>query len=147
GLLLANLLGARGVHTHLFDKRTEPLVDSMAIGITPPSLEILHALGLDRVFCQTGVAMRRAEVYEARTRIGRLDFAGLASEYPFFLSLPQAKTTELLRENLAQFPTVIRHEGVEFTDLRQEPASKDASRNETAVAPASDSPAEFVRAR
>jgi len=41
GLLLANLLGARGVRTLVFDKRTEPQTSSMAIGITPPSLEIM----------------------------------------------------------------------------------------------------------
>ena len=50
GLLLANLLGAQGVRTCLFDKRTEPQTSSMAIGITPPSLEILKRLGLDEVF-------------------------------------------------------------------------------------------------
>src|SRR5215207_6209411 len=47
GLLLANLLGARGVRTLIIEKRREPQTSSMAIGITPPSLEILRCLGLD----------------------------------------------------------------------------------------------------
>jgi 2-polyprenyl-6-methoxyphenol hydroxylase-like FAD-dependent oxidoreductase len=101
GLLLANLLVARGLRTLLFDKRTEPQASSMAIGITPPSLEILKRLSLDGVFRDAGVPVRHAEVFEASTRVGRLDFAGIASEYPFFLSLPQARTVEILRSNLA----------------------------------------------
>jgi 2-polyprenyl-6-methoxyphenol hydroxylase-like FAD-dependent oxidoreductase len=102
GLLLANLLGARGVRTCLFEKRTQPQTSSMAIGITPPSLEILKRLGLDGVFREAGVPVRHAEVYEAKTRVGRLDFAGIASDYPFFLSLPQARTVEILRTSLAR---------------------------------------------
>src|SRR5687768_10929886 len=58
GLLLANLLGARGVRTLVFDKRTEPQTSSMAIGITPPSLEIMKQLGLDDVFRDAGVPVR-----------------------------------------------------------------------------------------
>lgn len=120
GLLLANLLGARGVPTALFDKRTEPLTSSMAIGITPPSLEILGALNLDGVFRDAGVPVRHAEVYELGTRVGRLDFANIRSNHPFFLSLPQARTVELLRQNLTKFPSVTLHEGAEFTGLRQD---------------------------
>src|SRR5688572_12432786 len=120
GLLLANLLGARGVRTLVFDKRTEPQTSSMAIGITPPSLEIMKQLGLDDVFRDAGVPVRHAEVYEARTCIGRLDFAGIASDYPFFLSLPQARTVEILRSNLAKFPCVTVQDGVEFSGLRNE---------------------------
>lgn len=119
GLLLANLLGQRGIPTALFDKRTEPLTSSMAIGITPPSLDILSLLNLDGVFRDAGVPVRHAEVYELRTRVGRLDFASIASNYPFFLSLPQARTVEILRQNLAQFPSVTIHEGAEFTSLEQ----------------------------
>jgi 2-polyprenyl-6-methoxyphenol hydroxylase-like FAD-dependent oxidoreductase len=77
GLLLANLLGARGVQTCVFDKRSEPQTSSMAIGITPPSLEILKPLGLDRVFREAGVPVRHAEVFESKTQVGRLDFAGI----------------------------------------------------------------------
>jgi 2-polyprenyl-6-methoxyphenol hydroxylase-like FAD-dependent oxidoreductase len=120
GLLLANLLGARGIPTDLFDKRTGPLTSSMAIGITPPSLDILSVLGLDGVFRDAGVPVRHAEVYELGTRVGRLDFAGIASNYPFFLSLPQARTVEILRHNLAKFPNVTIHDGAEFSGLEQD---------------------------
>lgn len=120
GLLLANLLGQRGVRTRVVDRRETPLDRSMAIGITPPSLEILRKLDLDRAFQQAGVPVRHAEVHERHTPLGRLDFAGIASDYPFFLSLPQSRTVELLRENLAKFPAVEATTGVEFTGLVQE---------------------------
>jgi len=120
GLLLANLLGARGVRTCVFDKRAEPQTSSMAIGITPPSLEIMKRLGLDDVFRGAGVPVRHAEVYEARTRVGRLDFAGIRSDYPFFLSLPQARTVEILRSNLTKFACVTIQDAIEFEGLRHE---------------------------
>lgn len=120
GLLLANLLGARGLRTLVCDRRAGPLASSMAIGVTPPSLEILRPLGLDTVFRAAGVPVRHAEVYEARACVGRLDFAGIASDYQFFLSIPQARTVEILRESLARFPSVTLREGVEFAVLQQD---------------------------
>jgi 2-polyprenyl-6-methoxyphenol hydroxylase-like FAD-dependent oxidoreductase len=89
----------------------------MAIGVTPPSLEILHALGLDIPLRDRGVPVRFAEVHEARRRLGRLDFSGIDSPYPYFLSVPQESTTDLLRQNLARFPSVRLQCGVEFEGL------------------------------
>jgi 2-polyprenyl-6-methoxyphenol hydroxylase-like FAD-dependent oxidoreductase len=120
GLLLANLLGARGVPTQIFDQREKPLESSMAIGVTPPSMEILRRLGLDIVFQESGVPVRHAEVHESRRRLGRLDFAQLKSDYPFFLSIPQARTVQLLHANLAKFPCVKFASGVEFVGLTPE---------------------------
>jgi len=121
GLILANLLGAEGIRTIVFDKRTTPLDRSMAIGITPPSLEILQGLGLDGVFSSAGVPVRYAEVHESCTRLGRLDFHDIASEYRFFLSIPQARTVEILAENLEKFSSVTVRRGTEFVGLEQEP--------------------------
>ncbi len=123
GLLLANLLGSRGVSTRIIDRRTEPLSSSMAIGITPPSLDILSLLDLDGVFRDAGVRVRHAEVYELGTRVGRIDFAGIPSNYPYFLSIPQARTVRILRDNLAKFPCVRVQDGEEFAGLQQDGVS------------------------
>ena len=40
GLLLGNLLGHNRIHTLLVEQKPAPPQQSMAIGITPPSLEI-----------------------------------------------------------------------------------------------------------
>ena len=120
GLLLANLLGARGIRTQVFDRREQPLESSMAIGVTPPSMEILRRLDLDEVFQQAGVPVRHAEVHESKRRLGRLDFAQLKSDYPFFLSIPQARTVEILQANLARFPSVTLASGMDFAGLTQD---------------------------
>lgn len=120
GLLLGNLLGARGVPTLIFDQREKPLESSMAIGVTPPSMEILRRIGLDETFQSAGVPVRHAEVHEARKRLGRLDFAHLKSDYPFFLSIPQARTVEILHANLRKYSCVRITPGVTFEGLEQE---------------------------
>ena len=132
GLLLANLLGARGVRTLVFDKREVPQTSSMAIGITPPSLEIMKPLGLDRIFRSVGLPVHHAEVYEARTRVGRLDFTTMDSEYPFFLSLPQSRTIELLQANLSQFPSVRLRGGATFTNSNQDGSGVEATLRDSA---------------
>ncbi|HOW64204.1 MAG TPA: NAD(P)/FAD-dependent oxidoreductase [Candidatus Paceibacterota bacterium] len=120
GLLLANLLGSAHVRTWVFEKRETPLESSMAIGVTPPSLEILKQLGLDQAFSSAGVPVRYAEVHESGTRLGRLAFDHLPSDYPFFLSIPQARTVEILRESLRRFSSVRIRDGTEFMGLTQE---------------------------
>ena len=52
GLLLANLLGLRGVKTVVLEQRTRMRRASMAMAGKPPSLEVLTPLGLDEVFCR-----------------------------------------------------------------------------------------------
>jgi len=120
GLLLANLLGVRGVRTRIFDQRTQPLESSMAIGVTPPSMEILRRLGLDDVFRTAGVPVRHAEVHESCQRLGRLDFAHIESDYPFFLSIPQARTVEILHANLQKYCCVALTPGIEFAGSEQD---------------------------
>lgn len=120
GLLLANLLGQANVRTLVFEKRDAPLESSMAIGVTPPSLEILKRLNLDRTFSDAGVRVRCAEVHEAGRKLGRLGFDEIPSEYRFFLSIPQAHTLAILRESLRRFSSVTLQDHTECTGLEQE---------------------------
>lgn len=106
GLLLANLLGERGLRILLADKRTAPPDRSMAIGVTPPSLRILRPLGLDRELIRHGVPIRTAVVHGSRGRIGSVSFDSLPGDYPFILSVPQAETQRVLEAGLAKRPSV-----------------------------------------
>lgn len=119
GLLLANLLGSRGVRTIVAEKRTEPPRQSMAIGITPPSLEILKRLELDGTFRAAGLPISRAHVHEAGDHLGHVEFGDLPTDYPFILSLPQSKTVEILQQNLQRYPPVTHCGGVEFESLHE----------------------------
>ena len=117
GLLLANLIGDAGIETTMLEKRTGPAKGSMAIGITPPSLDILGRLRLDESVCRAGVRVRRAIVHEERHPIGTLSFADVPGAYPFIVSLPQSQTEALLSERLLHNASVNIRSGRTVTHL------------------------------
>ena len=106
GLLLANRLGQQGIACVVVDRASGPPSQSMAIGITPPSLDILRGLDLDRPFIQHGVPVNRAYVYEEGRLLGCVSFDDIPSRWPFILSLPQRLTVHLLESSLARWPCV-----------------------------------------
>jgi len=119
GLLLANLLGKAGIRTLIVERRTAPPDQSMAIGITPPSLEILGKLGLDDEFIQRGVCINTAHVTEDGRHLGHVDFSRIRAAHRFILSLPQAQTVALLWRNLSRFDNVQLWTGLECAALEQ----------------------------
>ena len=121
GLLLATALGARGIRTLIVEKRTVPPEHSMAIGITPPSLQILNRFGLDQEFISRGVRIDTAKIHEEGDYLGQVSFAHLPSAYRFILSLPQSTTIGILQENLRRFPVVNLLRGTEFVALEEGP--------------------------
>jgi 2-polyprenyl-6-methoxyphenol hydroxylase-like FAD-dependent oxidoreductase len=120
GLLLANLLARRGIATLVVDKRSSPPSQSMAIGVTPPSLEILRGIGLDKDLEQAGVTVRVAEVHECGDSLGRLAFDTMPCDHRYILSIPQSKTVELLRRAAEQQAGIRLYDGVEFLGYRTE---------------------------
>ncbi len=106
GLLLANLLGKTGRRVVLVESSSGEVRRSMAIGITPPSLELLASLDLDRAFITRGIRIENAFVHEEREQAGCLRLASASDDYPYILSLPQSETVQLLRENLNRYPSV-----------------------------------------
>lgn len=100
GLLLGNMLGRQGLSTLLIEKTPAPPAESMAIGITPPSLELFQQLDIDQDFIRQGVRVDHAKVHEGRRLAGELSFDSLDNPYPFILAIPQATTIELLENRL-----------------------------------------------
>ena len=98
GLLAALLSAQNGFTVLLLEQSTARVLQSRAIGITPPSLEILASLGLARSLIEHGVAVLVAEAHGQRLRLGSLDFTGLPGDFPFVLSIPQEKTEMLLEQ-------------------------------------------------
>lgn len=123
GLLLANLLGKRGLRVLVAERRTRPVEGSMAIGITPPSLHILKELGLDGEFTERGIPITTAKVFERGTFLGDVDFSNLLAEHRYILSLPQSETIAILRENLKKYSGVQLLDGLEFIEQTQQPDS------------------------
>jgi len=98
GMLAALLSAQQGLSVLLLEQSVKRHIQSRANGITPSSLEILSQLGLAEVFIEHGVAVRVSEAYGWSMRLGRIDFAGLQSDFPFVLSIPQDRTETLLEE-------------------------------------------------
>ncbi len=116
GLLLGNLLGHNRIHTLLVEQKPAPPQQSMAIGITPPSLEILSRIGLAETFIKAAVKIDHARIFEEKKLLGELRFNTLEGPYPFILSLPQAQTISLLEKNLAHLDSVTIRRQCRFLD-------------------------------
>ncbi len=114
GLLLANLLGKRGLRVIVAERRTQPVRGSLAIGITPPSLALLRTLELDRTFEDRGIPITTAKAFEHGELLGDVDFSRLPGTHRYILSLPQTETISILRKNLNRFPQVHLFDGMEF---------------------------------
>lgn len=113
GMLAALLSAQQGLSVLLLEQSAERPIQSRAIGITPPSLEILNSLGLAEIFIEHGVPVRVSEAYGRSMQLGRVEFAGLHSDFPFVLSIPQDRTESLLEE------TVLEHSAVRFLRSHQ----------------------------
>lgn len=123
GLLLAALLGQKGLRVLVVDRRTEPLVHSQAIGITPPSLEILSRLGLDDEFVRQGVKIRDCNVFGHGSNLGCASFREIPGAHRYILSLPQQKSLALLEAKISTMPNVTLRRGIEITHLEQDAES------------------------
>ena len=121
GLLLAGLLGQRGFRVLIVDKRIDSPSHSQAIGITPPSLEILAQLGLDAEFIRWGVPIRDCHVHGQSGYLGCASFREIPGAYRYILSLPQQVNVRLLEEKLADYPQVTLRRGLEITAVDQAP--------------------------
>ncbi len=123
GLLLAGLAAQRGLRVLIIDKRERAPEHSQAIGITPPSLEILARLGLEEIFVQRGVPIRDCRVAGACGDLGTASFRDLPGKRRFILSLPQRTTVELLEAAVVALPGVTLRRGVELTGVEQDAGS------------------------
>ncbi|BDZ64483.1 FAD-dependent oxidoreductase [Agromyces mangrovi Wang et al. 2018] len=119
GLLLACLLAQRGLRVDVFEQRAEPAPLSRAIGVHPPGLRALDAVGVGEAARQSGVAIRDGRVSCRGRVLGALDFAEADPDVPFVLALPQAETERLLAERLAQLRPGALHRGVRVSAIRQ----------------------------
>jgi len=102
GLMLGNLLGRKNLNTLVIEKAATPPAESMAIGVTPPSLDLFKTLGLDDDLVNRGVRVDLAKVHEGRKLAGELSFQALDNPHPYILAIPQATTIDVLEKSLLQ---------------------------------------------
>lgn len=109
GLLMASFLGAMGQRVTVIEKSEKPAAWSRAIGVSPPSLEILARLGLDKELVRRGHPIQRVGVHGSagfQKFIGKVSFETIPGDYPYMLSVPQEVTEDVLRKGLVKFPNV-----------------------------------------
>ena len=106
GMLAALLSAQQGLRVLLLEQEPVRQLQSRAIGITPPSLEILRSIGLSEAFIEQGVAVRVSEAFGRGMRLGRIDFSGLQGDFRFVLSIPQDRTESLLEEAILTQPSI-----------------------------------------
>jgi 2-polyprenyl-6-methoxyphenol hydroxylase-like FAD-dependent oxidoreductase len=119
GMLAALLSAQQGLSVLLLEQSAERHIQTRAIGITPPSLEILSRLGLAAIFVEHGVAVRVSEVSGRIVRLGRIDFTGLHSDFPFVLAIPQDRI-EMLLEQAVRATTIRLLRGHQVTNCSEE---------------------------
>jgi 2-polyprenyl-6-methoxyphenol hydroxylase-like FAD-dependent oxidoreductase len=119
GMLAALIASQRGLQVLLIERLRERQVNSRAIGITPPSLEILKTFGLDTKLIGCGVRVVRSEAHSKNKCLGSINFGGLSGEYGFILAVPQDKTESIFEEALASTNKVRVIRGHEVTGVTE----------------------------
>ena len=119
GLLLAGLLGGGGRRVVLLEAEARLPSRSMAIGITPPSLDILERLGAASPCVAKGLRVKTAIVHERGRIVGGLRLSHLPPPFNFILTLPQADTVRMLQARLRSLPGVHLYSGWRATGVEQ----------------------------
>jgi 2-polyprenyl-6-methoxyphenol hydroxylase-like FAD-dependent oxidoreductase len=105
GLVLANLLAARGVDFKIVDKKPGPVKESRAALVHVRTLGLLDRLGVAGQAVERGVKITRVEVYERGRWAAAFPLVGRGAEgltpFPYALGLEQQRTEQLLIEGLA----------------------------------------------
>ncbi|UJR81169.1 FAD-dependent oxidoreductase [Sandaracinus amylolyticus] len=117
GLFAALSLLARGVRPIVIEKRREPRPGSRSIGVHPPSLELLDALGLGGAFVARGVRVRRGRAFGASGEIGMVSFASCPGAHPYVLTIAQEDTESILAEALETRAPGALQRGVELVSI------------------------------
>ena len=108
GLFLGLRLAQLGLDVRVLERSCTRPPHSRSIGIHPPSLERLGALGLIDAFLARGVTVRRGHAFANKEFLGTLEFASLPGPYPFVLTLPQSVTESVLSAELCRaYPAVL----------------------------------------
>jgi 2-polyprenyl-6-methoxyphenol hydroxylase-like FAD-dependent oxidoreductase len=122
GLLLAALLRVYGVDCAVLERRLRPSDHSRAIGVHPPSLELLDRLGLAAPLVRAGVAVARGVAFADGRRAATLDFRACPPPFRFVLSVPQETTEAVLSDHLARVAPGALRRGVEVHAVAQDAA-------------------------
>ncbi|ALE05260.1 FAD-binding monooxygenase [Arthrobacter sp. ERGS1:01] len=116
GLFLGALLLGEGVDVRILEQRSERSDHSRAIGIHPPALAALELVGVAGALMAEGVQIGRGLARSGGVPVAELSFAHVLP-YPFVLTIPQARTEELLEERVRALDPAALLRGAAVTGL------------------------------
>lgn len=117
GLYLAALLLQEGLDVRVLEQRTTRSGHSRAIGIHPPALEALEAVGVAAVLLREGVRIRAGLARSGGRTVAGLSFARASTAHPYVLSVPQLRTESVLARRVQQLDADALQPGVQVRDV------------------------------
>ncbi|WP_417215473.1 FAD-dependent oxidoreductase [Arthrobacter sp.] len=120
GLALASLLLDAGFTVRVLEARHCPGTHSRAIGLHPPALEVLDAVGVGDAAVTAGVRIRGGVGLAGGREIASLDFGILPGPHRYILSLPQAQTVRLLEDRVKALDAGALLRGARLETYRQD---------------------------
>lgn len=118
GLQLACLLAQRGVDVVVLERRTSVSTASRAIGVHPPGLAALDAVGVGDAVRGEAVPIRVGIALSGGRELARMRFAPVP-----IASLPQHRTEALLRQRLAELAPDALRTGADVVGLDERASS------------------------
>ncbi len=125
GLMLGGELLRRGLHVRVVDKAPEATTLSKALGVHARTLEIFEDLGIADELIARGMRVTGATMRSGKQIIVAMDFAGLATRFPFILCVPQVDTEAVLASNLERRGGRVER-ALELVSLQQDQTGVDA---------------------
>ncbi|TYC97886.1 FAD-dependent monooxygenase [Arthrobacter echini] len=111
GLYTGLLLRRAGLDAVVLERRPERGTHSRAIGIHPPALRALDAVGIADELRERGVLIRDGVARSSGRHVGTISFSALPGAEQYVLAVPQAVTEEILERRLErEFPGTLRRD-------------------------------------
>ena len=101
GLTAALELAAHGVNCRIVERRTEPSKLSRAVGIMPATIEALEPLGVAGAILSEAMPLRKIRLMRSGKTLMSLDNRSAEFRDNVIIGLPQNRTEEILRDELA----------------------------------------------
>jgi 2-polyprenyl-6-methoxyphenol hydroxylase-like FAD-dependent oxidoreductase len=121
GVLAAALLAERGLDVAVWERRADEPTLSRAIGVHPPSLDVLDRVGVAEQLVAQAVPVRRGVARSGGRTLGTVSFDRAHPRWPFVAALPQHRTERLLRDRLQELAPGALRRGLTLDALEQEP--------------------------
>lgn len=117
GLYMAALLLQNGHRVAILERHAASSRQTRAIGIHPPALAALEAVGAAHPLVSSGVRITHGAAYSGGRKVADMDFARPSAEYPFILSVPQYVTTQTLESRVVELDPGALRRGVQVEEV------------------------------